>query len=434
MSEAQQFALPFGKGSLSFHLPPTMTATLVEPKSAPSPLDVALEVRRALKAPIDSPPIAELASPGARVCIVVPDVTRACPRHLILPAVIEELESAGVATQDVTILIALGMHRPTTIKEREQMLGRVMVRRFPVVDHRPLDSKEVVRLGQTDDGIPIVVNRRVAESDLVIAIGVVEPHPHAGFSGGPKTVAIGAGGAAFIDRTHSPKMIDHPLAYLGNVEGSPFHQALAQAAKMAGLKFVVNVVLDHEEHVAALAAGEPLATLHHLIPLARELCSATIEKPFDAIIAGVGHPKDANIYQVTRVPGNLALGPRPAVKPGGIIAIAASCPEGPGRGDSEKRFYKMMTQAASPQALVEQSQGRGFLGGEQGAYVLAKALLRCRVILVGTKDPPKVKALHMEWAPDMETALEIIGSQMGDRAHIGIMPHALSILPLVAQG
>lgn len=434
MTKARQFTVPFGDASISFRSPRGMALSLVEPQKVAPHVDPALEVQQALKAPLESPRISELAKPGARVCIVVPDATRPCPSPVILPVIIEELRVAGVSAQDITILIALGLHRATTPRERARLLGREIVRRFQVVDHRPLDPLEVVHLGHTDSGIPVVVNRRVAEADLVIALGVVEPHPFAGFSGGPKTVAIGAGGAAIIDRTHSPAMLDHPLVYSGSLEGNPFHHTVVQAAKMAGLKFVVNVVLDPEERVSALGAGDPVATFYHLAALSRQYFSVTIEQPFDAIIAGVGHSKGANLYQATRVARQLALGPRVAIKQGGIIAIAAPCPEGAGRGESERRFYKMLKEAQSPQTLVAQAKGRGFLGGQQAAYMLAKALIRCRVIMVGTEHPQKVKALHLEWAPDIETALEDIRRAVGDQARIGIMPHALSILPVVTQG
>ncbi|HUS69793.1 MAG TPA: nickel-dependent lactate racemase [Anaerolineae bacterium] len=430
----RQYTVPYGMGELAFSLPSGFKEAMVAEHAGVSPLaDVLSSIRSSLENPVGSAPLKELARPGDKVCIVVTDGTRPCPDHLLIPPLLEELRQAGVPREDVTLLVGVGMHRATTSEEKESKLGTAVVANYRVYDSDPLDASKLVDLGLTSNGVPGVVSRLACEADLLIATGVVEPHLYAGYSGGRKAVAIGAGGERTIEVTHGPAMLDHEGTRLGRIDGNPFHVAVTEIAKKAGLRFIVNVVLDDNAGVVSVEAGEPEATFQRLVGTARSLYEATIPHQFDAVIGGVGHPKDANLYQASRVPTYLFFAPTPVVREGGTIIIPAPCPEGVGQGLGEKRFHEIMKYAASPSGVVESARKDGYPAGGQRAFVLARVLEYCEVVVVGCEHPTLVEDLKMIPAQDITEAFRFVARKHGEGADVLIVPHALHTLPVVAD-
>ena len=432
MSQAEH-RVPYGKGELAFKLPRGFReATVLEHMKAPPLTDLPAKIRSVISSPTASPPLRELARPQDTVCIVITDATRPCPDHLLVPPVLEELQAAGVARDKVTILVGVGMHRASTPEEKESKLGADVVANYGVYDSDPLDATKLVDLGLTSNGVPAVVSRAACEADLLIATGIVEPHLYAGYSGGRKTVAIGAGGERTIEVTHGPAMLDHEGTRLGRIEGNLFHLAVTEIARKAGLRFIVNVVLDDNAGVVSVEAGEPEATFQRVVGTARDLYEATIPHQFDAVIGGVGHPKDANLYQASRAPTYLFFAPTPVVRQGGTIIMPAACPEGVGRGLGEKRFYEIMKYAANPSEVVSSARRNGYPAGGQRAFVLARVLEYCEVVVVGCEEPELVREVKMTPARDMDEALRLVERKHGSDAEVLIVPHALHTLPVVA--
>jgi nickel-dependent lactate racemase len=425
------YAVPFEKGELSFDLPPGWRGSVVESNTVPVIEDVPSAVVAALQAPTNSPPLCELAGSGDKVCIVFTDVTRASPDHLLVPPILAELEAAGVREKDVALLCGIGLHRPSTLEEKVAKLGRAVVERYLVVDNEPLNVEALVDLGRTESGIPLSVNRLAYEADLLIATGIVEPHQYAGYSGGRKTLAVGAAGEAMIAYTHGPGMLDHPGTRLGRIEGNPFHEAISEAARRAGLRFIANVVLDEEKRVACVRAGEPEAAFKELVTFARTLYEVPVSRQYDVVVGGVGYPKDANLYQASRAASYLFFGPKPAVKPGGFLIVAAPCEEGAGDGVGEQRFLKAMQDAADVQSILKDARQHGYPPGQQRAFVMAKVLEQNDVIMVGTEEPDLIRSAKFLTAPTMDAAFAIAGEKLGENLDALIVPHALMTLPIV---
>src|SRR5689334_2036564 len=170
----------------------------------------------------------DLVKPGMRVTIAFTDATRACPDELLIGQLFRELGELNISLPDITLLCATGLHRPMTHPERLAKLGADLVHRARIVDHNALDASSLVHLGEVD-GLPVVVDRKCVEADLLIATGVVEPHQYAGYSGGAKTVVIGCGGEATIQATHSAAMLDRPGTRLGAIMNNPFQQFVRAA-------------------------------------------------------------------------------------------------------------------------------------------------------------------------------------------------------------
>lgn len=425
------YRVPYSTGELVFRLPPGMRGHLVTSRPVPPVPDPAEAVRQALAHPVASPRLRDLARGGARVCIVFTDVTRASPDHLLVPPLLAELEEAGVRGEDITLLCGVGLHRPSTPEEKVAKLGQEVVARYRVVDSEPLNPEALVDLGTTPSGVPLSVSRIAYEADLLIATGIVEPHQYAGYSGGRKTVAVGAAGERMIAYTHGPAMLDHPGTRLGRIEGNPFHEAVTEAARRAGLRFILNAVLDEEHRVVAVRAGDPEAAFAELVAIARQLYEVPVPQQYDVAVAGVGFPKDANLYQATRAASYLQFAPTPVVRRGGFLLVPAPCPEGPGEGVGEQRFFRALQEAERPQALVEKIRREGLRPGEQRAYIMARVLEEVSVVIVGAEDPEMVRQAKMIPAATMDEALRLVQERLGSPLDVLIVPHALLTLPIV---
>jgi nickel-dependent lactate racemase len=428
------YEVPFDRGKLKFDLPAGWRGAVVESKTVPPVDDVPAEVAGALASPTNSPPLRELAGPGDTVCIVFTDITRASPDHLLVPPILAELEAAGVRDEDVTLLCGIGLHRPSTPEEKVTKLGRGVVERYRVIDNEPLNPEALVSLGTTESGIPLSVHKAAYEADLLVATGIVEPHQYAGYSGGRKTLAVGAAGEAMIAYTHGPQMIDHPGTRLGRIEGNPFHEAISEAARRAGLRFIVNVVQDDQKRVVSVRAGEPEAAFQELVAQGRQLYEVPVPQQYDVAVAGVGYPKDANLYQASRAASYLFFAPTPVVKPGGILIVPAPCGEGAGEGVGEQRFLKAMQEAPTVSYILDDARERGYPPGQQRAFVMAKVLEENDVIVVGSDDPALIESAKFLAAPTMEAAFDLVADKLGAGGlDVLVVPHALLTLPIVQQ-
>jgi nickel-dependent lactate racemase len=410
-----------------------MRGSVVVSKQAAPLVDVESAITDVLAHPIGTPPLREMAKPGDRVCIVFTDITRASPDDLLVPALLRELEAAGIRDEDITLLCGIGMHRPSTPEEKVAKLGREVVARYRVIDNEPQNPDALVDLGVTAGGVPVSAHRAAVAADLLIATGIVEPHQYAGYSGGRKTLAVGAAGEALIAHTHGPAFVDHPGTRLGCIEGNPFDEAITEAARRAGLRFILNVVLDDEKRVVCVKAGEPVETHRQLVAFARSIYEVAIPHQYDVAIGGVGFPKDANLYQASRAASYLFFAPTPVVKPGGFLIIPARCEEGAGDGVGEQRYLAAMRDAPDVQFILDDARQHGYPPGQQRAFVMAKVLERARVVIVGSERPDVVVACKMTTAATMEEALALAASELGDDLSVLIVPHALLTLPVVDE-
>ena len=430
-------------------LPPAWSLTTLEPNpSTPLP-DLRAAVEGALAHPLPSPRLIDLASPSMRVCIVFTDATRACPDHILVPAIMRELDRAGVPDDHITLLCATGLHRPSTREEKIAKLGAEVVEHYRVIDHDPSDCVilsrtaaknlvheandfqwgEMLRFAQHDTA----VNSLLLDSDLIIATGVVEPHQYAGYSGGGKTVVIGCGSEATIGLTHGPQFLDQPGVRLGQIDGNPFQQFVRDAARAIGLKFVVNVVLDGEGKAIAVQAGDPIAVHETLVAVARSVYEVPIEHAYDVVIAQVDPPKDVNLYQASRAATYVGLNATPPLRPSGVIIVVASCPEGAGQGRGEERFFTALSQASDLQQLLAQYRRDGCQAGEQRAFMLAQVLLNYEVVVAGSQCPMVVKACHLVATSSLDEAIEHAQRRLGATAQVLFLPHPMQTIPNITH-
>jgi len=386
---------------------------------ARAPGGEAVDVREAGTRALSSslgPPLAERVADGDEVTIVVTDVTRATPDGVLVDLLLSELTSSGVDREDVTVVVGLGLHRPLSGTELDELLGE---HADLAINH---DPDAAVPVGEVD-GVPVEVHPAVADADRVVSTGMVEPHQYAGFSGGAKTVVIGAGGEPLIRYTHGPEMLARDGVRLGRVEGNPFRDGIDRAGDVVGIDFCLNVThgpagslasetseaseggVSPSSGVLDAAAGDHRAVVRDLAVSAREALSVTVGDSYDAVVAGVGAPKDANLYQTTRAATYVALGDRDPLRDGGRIAVPATLPEGAGQGTGERRFYERLSAAESADALYEKMR-EGYDPGAQRAFVVAQVLREYDVYVTNSEAPNVVDECLMHARPAVEDAVE----------------------------
>ncbi|MGE5124357.1 MAG: hypothetical protein ACM3H7_07555, partial [Acidobacteriaceae bacterium] len=249
-----------------------------------------------------------------------------------------------------------------------------------------------------------------------------------------KTLAIGAAGEALIAHTHGPAYVDNPCTRLGRIDGNPFQAAIREVARLAGLRFILNVVLDDEKRVLHIGAGDPVLAHEHLVEFARSVYEVSISHPYDIVVGGVGYPKDASLYQASRAASYLFFAPIPVVRPGGYLVIPARCEEGVGEGIGEQRFLSAMRGAVDVQQILEAGRRNGYPPGQQRAFVMAKVLEHAHVIIVGSECPDLVAACKMIPAATMEEALDLAFRELGKESQVLVVPHAMQTLPVIGIG
>jgi nickel-dependent lactate racemase len=444
------WTVPLGGVDVPVTAPAGWRTTLAAPPIRPALADLEAAIAEALARPLGTLPLGEIVADKATrataagrrptAVIGVTDATRDCPDDRFLPPLLAEIEAGGIAPEDITIVVATGLHRPSSDEEKRRKVGDSIVDRYRIVDHDARDPATIADLGRTVAGFPIAIDRLALEADLLVSTGVVEPHQYAGYSGGAKTVAIGLAGEPTIDATHSIAMVDDPGVRLGRLDGNPFHEAVVEIGRRVGLDFVVNVVVDPDERPLAVAAGEPEAVHHHLAGVAAGAFIVEIPRQADVAIAGVGAPKDANLYQATRAVTYLHYTPTPAVRPGGVYVLPATIPEGAGNGVGERRFFEALRDATSLEELVDRLRRDGSRAGEQRSYLVARVLQETTIIVVGACHPEVPEACGMRTAPTLDAGLALAAELASathpaaerDRAlELLVVPNAIRTLPIV---
>ena len=401
--------LPLGEGSITVSLP-ECEVTVCEPPGG-EPVDVRSAAESAVSEP-HGPSLRSLADSGDEVAVVVTDVTRATPDDVLLDVLLAELAAAGVDREDVTVVLGLGLHRPMTDAEIRGALG----------EHADLaenhDPDAAVSVGTVDD-CQVAVTPAVAAADLVVSTGMVEPHQYAGFSGGAKTVAIGAGAEPLIRYTHGPEMLARSGVRLGRIDGNPFRETVDLAGDEIGLNFCLNVT-HGPPGVLGASAGEPRAVVADLAATARAALSVGVDRTYDAVVAGVGAPKDAHLYQATRAATYVILGDRNPLRPGGRVVLPAALPEGAGEGTGERRFYDRLSAADSAAALYEEMRA-GYEPGAQRAFVVARALCDHDIYVTNSESPAVVGECLMH-------SRETVADAVAPGSEVLVVPDALDTL------
>src|SRR5262245_15531769 len=418
--------LDYGIDGLEVDLPGERV-TIIEPVFRPPVRDPHAALVAALRAPIDAPPLRELAARGGRVAVSVCDITRAQPRADMLRALLEEMPD--VRERDVTILIATGTHRCNTPAELDAMLGADLVRRCRVINHDSRDPSALVHVGETSTGVPVYLNRLWLNADVRITTGFVEPHFFAGFSGGPKMVAPGLAGLETTLTLHDAARIAHPMATWGVTEGNPIHDDIREIARMTGVHFAVDVTLNRAQEITAVFAGELFAEHRAACAAAKRDAMREVDVPFDVVLTtNSGYPLDQNLYQAVKGMSAAAK----VVKRGGTIVCAAECRDGlPAHGS----YGEVLASRSSPQELLAMITAPGYSKPDQWqVQIQAQVQTKARVLVKtsGLSDG-EIRAAHFDPIDEVGPAIRQALAAAGPHATLCVLPQGPQTIPYLSH-
>ena len=415
---AVQVQLPFGRSQVAVDVPEGCLLGVFEPREDVEEADETALLRAALARPVGTPQLRDLARPGQKVALVTSDLTRPCPSERLLPGVLEELSAAGIPAADVTIVMALGLHRPMTTAELEVAVGTEVFQRVQVINHDPAD---VVRLGITAAGTPVEIYRPVVEADLRVCLGNLEFHYFVGYSGGVKALLPGCASRATVTANHG--MMVHPGARVGELEDNPVRADIEEGVAMLGVDFILNVLVDGHHRIVGAVAGHPQEAHRQGCELVRQRGTVPIPQRADIVLVSAGgDPKDVDLYQAQKALDNAAG----AVREGGIIIWAAECREGFGN----QTFETWIRQAHSPDQVLDRIQREFVLGGHKAAAI-ASVMQKARIYLVSALSPEIVQDCGLVPFTEVGQAFAAALAEMGPQARVIALPQGGSVLPVV---
>jgi len=413
--------IPYGKTEICARIPTRNYIGNIEPKEKEGVKDTRAEIERALSEPIGTKLLSELVKPGDKIAIVVDDQTRSTPSQLIVPPILDELKKTGVKDEDIKIIMGCGTHRPTKPEEMNALLGEETLQRVKVISH-DCRAKDLAYLGRTKALTKVYVNKVFAEADVRVLTGDIGLHYYAGYGGGRKSVLPAVSGEETIQHNHA--MILHPKARTGVLEGNPVHEDMVEAARLAKIDFIVNIVTNSKRELVKAYAGDLEQAFYEGVKLVDEMYKVPIERRADIVVVSPGgHPHDIDLYQAYKGVDD-ALD---AVKRGGVVIWAAECPEGHGN----EVFYDWMTRFKDPREMEAEIKRHFQLGGHK-AYYLARALQRVQIILVSTlPDYLAAGAFRLRTARALNDALRDAFDIVGKDGKVWVMPHGNITLPIV---
>jgi nickel-dependent lactate racemase len=420
--------LAYGREGLWVDLPDDMAITVVEPRPVAGLPDEQAALKDALRSPMGTPALSQMVEPADRVAIVFSDLTRPMPNDRVLPALLEELAQAGVPDEAITLINALGTHRPQTDTELERMLGPAIAGRYRIVQHDAWDEDNLVEAGRNRSGRRVHVHRAYMEASFRVLTGFIEPHLFAGYSGGPKAVLPGIADIEAILDNHGPQMIADPRATWAVLDGNPIWEEILSVALTTEPDFLLNVTLNQHREITGVFAGDVVEAHRAGAAFVGQSALQPVPEAYDVVLtSNSGYPLDLNLYQGVK---GMSAAAR-IVEPGGDIILAAECWDGiPDHGE----YKRLLWEADSPQALLDRVMAPGFRCHDQWeAQLQAQIQIKARVHVYadGLSEGALRQAMVIPSASVEETLAQIRREKPG--ATMAVLPDGPQTVPYVGE-
>ena len=418
-------SLAYGHGHLDIELPDERT-TVIEPAHATGLKDERGSVIAALEKPIGARALRDWIRPDSRICIAFTDITRATPNDRLIPWLLEFLAPL-VPRENITLLNQLGTHRPNTRAELEKMLTPEVVAKYRVLNHEPENEAALKQFGTTRDGTPALINRHLADADVRIITGFIEPHFFAGFSGGVKGIMPGCAGLRTVMSNHGFDNISSPKATFGINQGNPLWEELRDIALRVGPSFLCNVTLNERRAITGVFAGDLIQAHQAGTEFVRGSAMQRVKAPFDVVVTtNSGYPLDMNLYQGVK---GLSAGAR-IVAEGGLLILAAKCSEGV---PAKSPFDQLLRSVATPEELLTRLASPGFIRPEQWqAQIQALIQRRAEVRVYSALSAETLAACHLQPCRDIGAEVRSRLAQLGPEARVAVLPQGPLTIPYLA--
>ncbi len=424
-----QISLAFGLQELSICLPQKQLVEFIEGPETVPVSDVSQAVREVLNNPIASPPLRAVVQPGEKIVIVASDITRQWVRHdLFLPALLDELNHAGVVDSNITLVTALGAHRRHTWEDNKLTYGQGVVGRIHIVQSSAVEKDDFDFCGCTRRGTPVYINRHVLNAGKLILTGGITYHSMAGFGGGRKAILPGVAGYETIqanhrlclspDQGHGP----NPECCQGNLATNEMHLDMLDIAAMVKPDFLLNAIFTAAGDFAGFVAGHWYEAWLSGCRQAAAVAGVPVSAPADVVIASAGgYPKDINFYQASKAIENACL----AVRTGGILIVVMECREISEPPDFSQ-WFDYPTLYDREAALREAFTVPGFVALKLGFIAAATPV----IIVSRPENQAFLEKAGMLFAVSLEAALQLAAVKLGcQEFRISIMPHGGNVVP-----
>ncbi|HLY59296.1 MAG TPA: nickel-dependent lactate racemase [Terriglobia bacterium] len=406
-------------------VPEANLLAVLEPRSLEPATPVENLVEEALNHPIGSPALEEMVSPASRVLILVDDITRQTPAWALLPAILRRLAGRGINPTNIKILIAAGTHARMNAGEVEKKLGPQIPHQYEIVIHHWQNDENLKPIGVTADGTPVRVNRLLSEADFVLGVGQIVPHRVMGYTGGATIVQPGVSGREVTGYTHWKSALYAGRDILGIAE-NPVRQEVERIARLAGLKFIVNVVMDAHHRVIQVVAGDVVAAQRKGAEFSRTIYGTPLSA-FADIVVTESYPADYDLWQASKGIYSAEL----AVREGGVVILVTPCPHGVSdeHPEVERLGYLGFNEV---KARVEKKQITDLVAAAHLVHVGRVIRDRARGIMVSPGIKPDTQShLGFQSAATPQKALEMAFGIVGSKAKIVVLRHGGDVLPLV---
>ncbi len=425
-----EVTLPYGPGRLTAPVPEGWALDVIAPAGPGDLPDLRRTLFDALERPLQSAPLSQRLPAQGRVLLLLSDHTRRDGKRTLVPRLLEYLAGCGLRGDRVHLMFAAGTHPPMTAEQRQAAVGAGPLRAHPHFQH---DCQAPARsLGTTSRGTPVALNERLWDYELIICFSAVTHHYFAGFTGGRKLLLPGAAAQRSIRANHRLVLDDGDGAGRrvgvgpGRLAGNPVAEDMTEAAALFDRPVfaAVGVAGQQPGGFAGLWAGD-LEAAH------RTACRAylgwrlqRVERPYGLVLsASGGHPLDRNLIQAHKGLDSAAR----LVAPGGIIVHAAACGEGLGASGLGP-WLELSNRAEHARRLR-----RDYAIYAQTLLALRDKAAAARIILVTGLDGDTVRALGMEPADGLDTAIQRALAAMPAEPTTALFPDASRMLPVPAD-
>ncbi|MGD9157813.1 MAG: nickel-dependent lactate racemase [Desulfobacteraceae bacterium] len=235
----------------------------------------------AVNKPIDTSPLEKVLTPSDKVAILIEDNTRNSPKKYILKILLDHLADLPIPPDNISVIVALGTHQPLSREELDHTYGKDVVKRYSFYNH-DCRADDLVAAGQLKSGTTVKINRRAYEADFRIGIGSIFPHPLNGFGGGGKILFPGV--------ANFDAILEHHLKYsfrdtvLGCLDKNSFYEEVSSMAEAGKLDFIINSVLDHNDNLYNVVAGDPVAAHRAGADICKEIITKKFKQKSDVTI------------------------------------------------------------------------------------------------------------------------------------------------------
>ena len=384
-------------------------------------------IKKGFSQPIGSGPLSKMLKGSKNTLIVVDDYTRTTPVQKILPRLLRELETAGIQSSHIKILIALGTHRPMTEEEITRKFGEEIPKQYPILNHPWWDSSQLVYFGETKGGTPIFVNRLVEEVDFIIGIGQIVPHRVTGFSGGGNIIQPGICGEETTGKTHWLSAQFKGREILGKIE-NPVKYEIEQIAEKVGLEWIINTIQDGSGRLVNVVVGDPIQAYRTGAIRSREVYQSELPQEADIVISD-SHPYDLDLWLAAKGIYAAEL----AVKQEGIVILITSCPEGvsPSHPEVLELGYQTFEEVDRE---VRQGKIKKLTVAAHLVHVGRVIKERVRGILVSPGiSKEETERLGFIHAKEPQDALEIAFSLLSRDSKVAVLQRGGEILPVIRK-